>query len=1458
MNRVPSLDESARNFQTPNLPNQRQEHPRNNNHFQREQRVGQIFRESENSSSIRDHSARNYPFQQPLANSSGGGQTASRVDQTFGQTYQESHRSGEGLKNAGFLLSKEISQVNVRSIEAPSKLLDIFEKGWREGILNEILICSIWTKLSACLKDKHSIYFFKNKHSINFLTLTTTTKYFINKLDNRGVANLISPLSKLKVNDPDLIVALKERAILVAKKMNPQEVGNTAWALAKLKHWDEGLMIALKERAISLAKNMNPQEVANTAWAFAKFKHWDQGLMIALKERAISLAKDMNPQDVANTAWAFAKFNYWDKELIIALNDQAIQVAEKMKPQDVANTVWAFATLKYWDQELMIALKERAIRVAEKMKPQGVANTVWAFATLDYLDKGLGIALKKRAIQVAVKMKPRDIATLTSAFDWFNIPYEDFTRALESQNSGDVSTHLIPLNVAITASPPAEPRPSDENREVSLDSPHEVVESVNIDLELDRIPLISKAVLIALEEHSSAITHLLQRAAGTFAIDLTHIHWLRLKLINIANGDRENWAYYQTLYRYLGIFCTQESHGNLFANAPPENHNPVSATVMKRIASNFFDLWIQSAYLLADNPEISQSPSGLILVEETVGSYIPLTYSRRNGVLMFHAFGPTDVNLLSSPMRYEDGLIKGSGAISVINQPHLIVIDRLRQKKGIHHKLKIPSQSLKRKRNEAGLSKGTKDFTNPFKLSRSNEASTISNARKEPGRPSATIEEITQRVHVQELPSEVNELCQIAAKHSPLAPDSSQIQLHQVLFYYLSDEKIKSISDAFSCTHPTWLSSSQVSGGLLHRLLLLWLLSGEKCLLGVPPSDLKQFHEDFIIFLKRFEEFHPLSLAYKIHTRSITSRNSLEKAITNDKIPLSIRVQLCKKCPRPTREHLFELLAISSNTSVEHLKSLNGTELMDALGQCKKPPINLCHQVNQALTKQDASFMAQTHRFVIMTDRILVELGKEIDVSNKRVLMPLSEGRVHNNMYQAIGNRLLLLNNQTSIEQQVRLLQVYGIQRATLRMKELIKTLSSSATFDRKLFFELLTICVFVKKILRNGCLNSSRKETIFKKVTVPKEGIFSFLAPNCIGGRLLRDMSRTHKDFLYLVPSTPGLEAYVAKLKFPLSFNNFKVAKITGHTRERSLNSNTSSYSKITLISQRVLPATLPSWPVIIDPTVTHTAQLRYHKAPVIRLVGKETRPDLIGAVFGEDELPFLDTALKDHFKELLERYEGTQNIYRQIQNASLTPENTQQLLQILQSNPSEVPAEAPPNETYAIHGIQFNRIPIYEDGSCLFRCFLKTGIMGEGDDVQLCRNLIASFLERDANIYRPLIGREELESVRKAITFYEGPRKKEFETMLRRLDEMDTENNSLSPAYQEAVFNLYILILHTTAMWGGYLEMRVIANQYNTRIVIKGKHDLTEILPDDEQYQRTMYVEYDGKHYSYLTPAT
>jgi len=138
---------------------------------------------------------------------------------------------------------------------------------------------------------------------VQHVTLKLKTPNFF---DVQGTANIIHAVAKMKLNLPELVLLIKERADWLVAEGKPQEVANTVWAFATLGHHSPQLMAAVEKRAAWLVAEGTPQGVANTVWAFATLGYHSPQLMAAVEKRAAWLIDKGTPQSVANAIWAFA------------------------------------------------------------------------------------------------------------------------------------------------------------------------------------------------------------------------------------------------------------------------------------------------------------------------------------------------------------------------------------------------------------------------------------------------------------------------------------------------------------------------------------------------------------------------------------------------------------------------------------------------------------------------------------------------------------------------------------------------------------------------------------------------------------------------------------------------------------------------------------------------------------------------------------------------------------------------------------------------------------------------------------------------------------------------------------------------------------------------------------------------------------------------------------------------
>ncbi|MDP1834454.1 MAG: hypothetical protein Q8K75_00865 [Chlamydiales bacterium] len=1269
---------------------------------------------------------------------------------------------------------------------------------------------------------------------------------------------ILSAYATLGIRDNQQIKALVDLLSSHVKNMRFLVLAETTMALAKLGIRDDLLIESIAEQAIKFAGQN--KDITEIVGAFADLNILQENLMKAYATRTIGAANNLSLNNILDALSILVDLDYSNEQLMQALAPRFIKQIERAVPREWIKVLNAYAKLGGYDESLIKALTSHLNTVVNDMPLWAVRETASAFARLRTCDQQLLASLQNQVRELLPEVTPNDAAILIGAF-----------------NTLGVSNAALMQSLKQIISP--------------LESPSNVVE-----IDFTQYPHITKRVLSVIESCRKSITGSLYLNRGAIDLNDEDVAYLRVRLEEIASAA-ETRPFCQAFYKYLGIYDSSVSvPQSLFASAPPIQENLADTRVMAAIASDFYDLWMRSAKLAIEG--IKQSPSGLVLVEQEEGIYLPLTYSREHCLLTFHCYQSGDDALLTSLMKKKDGLIQVSSAGSLNDIPNLIVINKKRKKTRA-----TPELEGKKRKASSGTHE-LADTVNPFKFRKLAENQKVSSARNTQPLGSTT-EQISQRYQVRNLPADVAELQAIVAEQVNVnhLANSDRTFLSTFFPNLQSDEALASVFNAFKCKRPISVFPSQLAEEHFFSLMVLWLMSGEKCVLGLPCSDLDKFAQTFIEKLNSFQESNPLCLAWKITNGHRISDSHLRALLKDERVPLKIRLQLCYKLPLRQCQASFSILKRSitqlrdteefqtfskgyddESIAVEEFvtKIMEGKELDDALKQCKQfaaLPDQLSALVRKTTTAQETHAAIATSSFVITTESLLAECFCD-SLKKARLLIPLSDGKTRCHIYDSVPkNRLVLLDDQSSVEKQLRLMQIYGISRATLRMKELIKMLSGGeSNFNYEAFAELLALCAMTKRIIKDGRLaptdsRGARVDEVLlsytsrEKAMSIQEGVIHYFRPQNLGGKYLKSLSGDCKDIIYVISSqTPNIQRYIKQLKISLVFNNFQVNVISGKCRKRDLVANTEKDPRVTIITQRVLPSILPNgWKVLVDPQVKQLGTLSYHKGKVIRLLAPSNKgsQNMVRACFGDGGLPMLETALKQLLKELLERNKQSSSLYQQIEQAILKPDTIAKLSDILYKKTLPVQSIVE-NDTILLDGVQLRPIPIPRDGHCLFQCLIEAGLSSREEGVQQCRNKISDLIEQKRDQYMALLGEEEFESMTKAIRFYEGPFKEDYEDLLMEVQSLRGSQNPRSPAYFQysteflkAFFDLYVTLLKETSMWGGFIELDAVANHFKRQIVIqKQDGEVERMLPANEEFDGTFFLEHDGAHYTFLKP--
>ncbi|MDP1834313.1 MAG: hypothetical protein Q8K75_00135 [Chlamydiales bacterium] len=1010
--------------------------------------------------------------------------------------------------------------------------------------------------------------------------------------------------------------------------------------------------------------------------------------------------------------------------------------------------------------------------------------------------------------------------------------------------------------------------------------------------------VVGRRILKALYDHQADILASLLNSngiPGRISINLSDplLGRLGMKLFDIAQADTR---YCKAIFTRLSIYNS---------NAP-KNHNVFPRSVEPIIGScplisplhaqSFLELWIEAAQQAI---EANVPPSnGLALVEESSLVFEPLTYSKNQGVLQFHQFNEAQHrNLISMPMEYRGGKVHGSSAISIPKRPDLIILAKKRPVTRLERR--DPNPKRPSTANPTPEMRKTSDMVDPFALPKTLDPTRVQRPYHYQ-RKTDDIEKVTQRRHIKNLPTTLADLQKIASEYTPAIPVPRERALYQAMFTQLSSADIQSIHNALRSNRTLSIDAPCMYDSKFSSLLVLWVMSGEKCILATQTSDLESFYRHLKKELKAFRE-SPFTVAWRLKNNENVPIEAIRKAALDESSPLHLRLQLCNMLP-PGAEKLqlfqevyrspaietakrsveFETFAQGyanpNQASAAYFKNLRrGTDLINVLetfdGLYSVPPTSVLSQVKLASSIEQATALLPNEIFVVTTESILVDYTKDKTLSpdNPRVFIPLSQAEGHRAIYRSVEKgRLMLWDDRSNYKNQLELMRLLDIERCTLRVHEIIKSLPHSPAQ----YVELLSILVLINKILKTSRFDEKTTRPSVHTVNLRENSVIEYFQPHNRGGRGLRNLGQRHNTMVYLVSSnTPNLKRHIKQLEIDFLFNHFAVQTVTGSAKVRQMAAGTNNEPKIYIVTTGVLPSRIP-FPLVVDPLVKDHGILRWHSNRVIRLVTPDTLKDPeYGRIFSGGDVDTIEKVLKDHFQKFTEVYNVPPSVMQAVQNTNrLTPDMLALLCAEItpSSNASRGSLPSAPTTTPSnileVDNQRLRLVQITPDGSCLFRCFLKSQVLLTANDVVSCRKSIADLIVERREVYEGLLGPEELMSVTNGILFYEGPQKEDYE---RRLTEVNShrmsqdpttdEYNQYTPEFYKCLFDLYIDVVKNTAMWGGYFEIHAIANHFKLRIVtVKNNRVHQVIVPDIGEATRSIYFRAEGNHYDYYEIVT
>ncbi|MDP1834547.1 MAG: hypothetical protein Q8K75_01330 [Chlamydiales bacterium] len=1016
-----------------------------------------------------------------------------------------------------------------------------------------------------------------------------------------------------------------------------------------------------------------------------------------------------------------------------------------------------------------------------------------------------------------------------------------------------------------------------------------------------------------LEQHREQIIEALSNSSnshGRFSLDLNQpgLHDLAEDLNVISQGNPSCSA----IYNHLSIYHSGVGPNHpVFVPAPPVSRQPCNLPAYA--VESFFDLWADTARAAIEGSELPTS--GLVLIEISSEKYQPMTYTRTHGVLEFHPFHMAQHNaLITDPMKFENGVICVSSAGSLLKRPDLIVIFRKRKATNLQlndlysKKIKVsdgsdaPSTDNKRP---------APAMVDPFALPQLAKSDGLHRQRTTIKNSEVGIEQISQRRHIQLLPTTISDLQTIISTYSsPTSATPQQMKFYEAMFPHLSKQDIQAIHSSLTSNHTMSIDAPCIYDEKFFSLLVLWIMSDEKCIVGLQTSDLEEFKTHFVNKLNKFEKESLLSVAWKLANGEEVPLPVIRSVILDDSISIRLRLQLCHGLKNNRSTLLGELYRsqatiyqddpefqnIAKNYPNDTSRAVlayftllqTGSELDEILEACRqfnRPPTNFASQVKATDNEARADVLLASETFVITTETLLVNYAKlnTLTELNPRVFLPLSDAEGHRAVYDAVGKgRLMVWSDRSSLKNQLELMRLLDIERSTLRMQTIIKSLTRKP--DHAQYVELLSLIVLTQKIIQlsqldaKPSLNNVENKVIHHSERVAaKDAIYKYFHPRNAGRKLLKTLATNDaRTMIYLVSSgMENMQEHITQLQLRFIFK-FTIEQITGSSKIRQFTQGTEQQPKIYIVTSGVLPSRIPSFPLLVDPFMNHHGAISWHTNKVIRFSTQKSERHPLNEIeisskldyagcFADGDLAMLDETMRKQLALLIKSCRVTPELVRNIKSTCrLTPEAMAvsiDLLDALKSVPPLPSNSQPPQDgPIVIDGITLRLKPVLRDGSCLYQCFVDSGIMQDVTSVEECRKALTDIILSDPNGYRNLMGEEEVLSVTNAIFFYEGPEKERYETALATLNSLRLTQNPSLPQYSQLsadfldhLFNLYIDVSKNTPLWGGFLEMNAFSNTYEVTIAIVTEGQIYQIIEPSNGYQKNIYLRYQDNHYDY-----
>lgn len=310
------------------------------------------------------------------------------------------------------------------------------------------------------------------------------TPKILDKIDDRGLANITWSLAKIGCKDTELILALKkevEKRLRTKNQFEGQGLSNMVWAFAKFECRDPKLIDLLKteiEAGLKDPKFYTLDQFSSLVWAFAKLEYKNDDFIEVLKNSLrdrFQEREDFNGHHLSNFLWAFAKFGCKDYDFIgelIMEIDPLLESPDFFNEQGLANIIWAMSKFDGETKKLKLAFEEipdfepydgrliferdnlnsvaercrynfiHKLRVATEsklnqgdFKGYGLSTIILAFAKLDYKDPSFIERLREEVeskLQIPDFFDSQAITNIIWAFTHFGYQNSEFIKLLQS------------------------------------------------------------------------------------------------------------------------------------------------------------------------------------------------------------------------------------------------------------------------------------------------------------------------------------------------------------------------------------------------------------------------------------------------------------------------------------------------------------------------------------------------------------------------------------------------------------------------------------------------------------------------------------------------------------------------------------------------------------------------------------------------------------------------------------------------------------------------------------------------------------------------------------------------------------------------------------------------------------------------------------------------------------------